>query len=314
MKRSKVVIIGAGHVGNHCASSLILFGVCNEIVLIDLDEEKARSNAMDLADSMCFMPHPVEIRVGSYEDCTDADIVIISAGVKRLPGQTRLDTLGATIQTLKPIIPKLQASAFSGILVTISNPADIVANYFRSRLNLPKSRVFGTGTSLDTARLKRVLSEKLSVDRRSITACCLGEHGDSSMIPFSTITVGQKPFYEYIKEHEPVLNLDLHEVLTTTRRIGMDIIEGKGSTEYGIGAVAADLCKAILNDEHRVLPVSAYLEDEYGQKELHIGVPAVIGANGIEEIIELKLDDEEMKLFHTSCDVIKQHIRLADEI
>lgn len=314
MKRSKVVIIGAGHVGNHCASSLISFGVCNEIVLIDLDEEKARSNAMDLADSICFMPHPVEVRVGSYEDCTNADIVIISAGVPRLPGQTRLDTLGATIQALKPIIPKLCASNFNGILVTISNPADIVANYFRARLNLPKNRVFGTGTSLDTARLKRVLSEKLSVDRRSIQACCLGEHGDSSVIPFSSITVGQKSLYEYINEHEPIKNLDFDEILATTRRIGMDIIDGKGSTEYGIGAVAADLCKAILNDEHRVLPVSAYLEGEYGQKELHIGVPAVIGANGIEEIIELNLAEEEAKLFHASCDVIKKHIRLADEI
>ena len=313
--KRKIVIIGAGHVGSHCGYSLMAAGDVDELIYIDTDIEKAVSQAYDLADAACFMSHGMKVRSGEYSDCTDADIVVIAAGVPRKPGQTRLDTMGDSILVMKDIAPALKHSGFEGILICISNPADIIADYMRKNTGWSKNRVFSTGTSLDTARLKRVLQEQTGVDSKSIQCFSMGEHGDSSMIPFSHITIGSKPLQELIKEKpETYGNLDFDYILNRTRMIGFDIIKGKGSTEFGIGTVLADMVKVILHDEHRVMPVSALLEGEYGQVGLHAGVPAILGRNGIEEIIELKLSKEEQALFQASCDIIRQHIVLAEKI
>jgi L-lactate dehydrogenase len=311
----KIVIIGAGHVGSHCAFSLITQGDASEIVFIDIDKPKAIAQAGDIADAACFMPHPVIVRSGDYDDCRDAAIVVIAAGVPRKPGQTRLDTMGDSVRVIKDIVDPLKNSGFKGILICISNPADVIANYLRKHLGWAKHRVFSTGTSLDTARLKRVFQEETGIDARSIQCFSMGEHGDSSMIPFSRVSIGGKPILELMKEKPDVYGkLDLEHILYRTRTIGMDIINGKKSTEFGIGSVLADMVKAIFHDEHRVMPVSALLEGEYGQTDLHVGVPAVIGKNGIEEIIELHLTEEEQKLFEDSCNVIRKHIALAEGI
>lgn len=311
----KIVIIGAGHVGSHCAFSLMTQGDASEIVFIDIDEAKAAAQAGDIADSACFMPHPNLIRTGNYEDCRDAAIVVLAAGVPRKPGQTRLDTMGDSIRVMKDIVDPLKNSGFEGILICISNPADVIADYMRKHTGWPKHRVFSTGTSLDTARLRRVFHEETGIDARSIQCFSMGEHGDSSMIPFSQVTIGGKPLFELMKEKPDVYGkLDLERVLYRTRMIGMDIINGKNSTEFGIGSVLADMVKAIFHDEHRVMPVSALLEGEYGQTGLHAGVPAVIGGNGIGEIIELHLSVEEQKLFDESCAVIRRHIELAENV
>ncbi len=311
----KIVIIGAGHVGSHCAFSLITQGDASEIVFIDIDEPKAAAQAGDIADAACFMQHPICVRSGDYGDCKDAAIVVIAAGVPRKPGQTRLDTMGDSVRVMKEIVGPLKNSGFEGILICISNPADVIANYIRKHIGWAKHRVFSTGTSLDTARLKRVFSEETGIDARSIQCFSLGEHGDSSMIPFSHVSISGKPLFELMKEKPDVFGkLDLEHVLHRTRTIGMDIINGKNSTEFGIGSVLADMVKAILHDEHRVMPVSALLEGEYGQTEIHVGVPAVLGKNGIAEIIELHLTGEEQKLFEESCEMIRKHIALADKI
>lgn len=311
----KIVIIGAGHVGSHCAFSLMTQGDTSEIVFIDIDEPKAAAQAGDIADAACFMPHPIMIRSGDYNDCKNAAIVVLAAGVPRKPGQTRLDTMGDSIRVMKEIIDPLKNSGFEGILICISNPADVIANYVRKHTGWAKHRVFSTGTSLDTARLRRVFQEKTGVDARSIQCLSMGEHGDSSMIPFSHVSIGGKPILELMKEKPDMFgNLDLGHVLSRTRTIGMDIINGKKSTEFGIGSVLADMVKAIFHDEHRVMPVSALLEGEYGQTGLHVGVPAIIGKNGIDEIIELHLSSAEQKLFEESCEVIRRHIALADQI
>jgi len=311
----KIVIIGAGHVGSHCAFSLMTQGDASEIVFIDIDKQKAIAQAGDIADAACFMPHPTIVRPGDYNDCRDAAIVVIAAGVPRKPGQTRLDTMGDSVRVMKEIVGPLKNSGFEGILICISNPADVIANYMRKYIGWPKHRVFSTGTSLDTARLKRVFQEVTRVDARSIQCFSIGEHGDSSMIPFSHVSIGGKPLFELMKEKPEVYGkLDLEQVLYRTRTIGMDIINGKSSTEFGIGTVLADIVKAIFHDEHRIMPISALLEGEYGQADLHVGVPAVIGKNGIEEIIELHLTTEEQKLFEESCQVIRKHITLAEEI
>ena len=314
-KLKKIVIIGAGHVGSHCGYSLLAQGEVDEIVFIDVDSTKGKAQAWDIADAACFMPHPTIVRFGDYQDCKNADIVVLAAGVPRKPGQTRLDTMDDSIIVMKEIVEPLKNSGFEGILICISNPADVIANYMRKHLAWPKNRVFSTGTSLDTARLKRVLQEETGADSRSIQCISMGEHGDSSMIPFSHITLGGKPLLELKKEKpEKYGHLNFDHILHRTRMIGMDVVIGKGSTEFGIGTVLADLVKAIFHDEHRVIPVSALLAGEYGQENLHIGVPAIIGKNGIEEIIELKLNTEEQKLFEESCNVIRNHIALAEKL
>lgn len=303
MEHRKTVIIGAGHVGSHCACSLAESGVCEEIVLVDRIPEKATAQALDVADSVSFLDHAVTIRSGGCAECGDASLVVVAIGEPRLPGQTRLDLLGRSVELLKELIGELKPLNISCPVVTITNPADIVADYLRKGLELERWRCFGTGTLLDTARLIRCISQMAGVDRRSVCAFSMGEHGDSSMIPFSAITVGGVPFDR--------LGLDREALLTQTRRAGMDIIEGKGSTEFGIGRALARLAGCILRDEKRILPVSVLLDGEYGQQGVHCGVPCLIGKSGIEEIIQLELTAEEQRMLDASCQVIKTHIDMA---
>lgn len=305
----KIVIIGAGHVGSHCAYALAIQGICEEIILLDIDQVKAESHAMDIADSVCFLGSSVTVRTGDYEDCKDADMIVISAGVPRLPGQTRLDTLGASLECMKEILSHLEKIEIPGIIITISNPADIIADYIRKGTGLPRSRVFGTGTSLDTARMRRTVGDLCGIDPHSVVGFVLGEHGDSSMIPFSHLTIFGKDYRELKAENPQRYGGLLEEkILERTHLRGMDIINGKGSTEFGIGYALADMAKAVLMNEHRTLPASVLLEGEYGQKGVHAGVPCVIGRDGIEQIIELKLTKEEQRLFDASCDVIRQYM------
>lgn len=314
LSNRKIVIIGAGHVGSHCAYALAIQGICDEIVFIDTDRIKAESHAMDIGDSVCFLGTCPIVRMGDYKDCEDADIIVISAGVPRLPGQTRLDTLGASVKCVKDIITHLNERKISGIIITISNPADIIADYVRKGTGLPRNRVFSTGTSLDTARMRRTVGDMCNVDPHSVVGFAMGEHGDSSMVPFSHLTIFGKAYKE-LKEENPDRfgSLSEDKIVERTHMRGMDIINGKGSTEFGIGYVLADMAKAVLMDEHRVLPASALLEGEYGQENVYAGVPCIIGRNGVEQVIELKLTEEENKKFAASCDIIRKHIKMASE-
>lgn len=303
METRKIVILGAGHVGSHCAYALAASGVCEEIVLVDRLAEKAAAQALDVADSVSFMEHDLVVRAGTYEDCRTASLVVVAIGEPRKPGQTRLDLLGRSVELLKELAAELKPLSLTCPVVTITNPADIVADYLRKSLGLERWRCFGTGTLLDTARLVRIISQAAGVDRRSVSAFSLGEHGDSSMIPFSAVTVGGVPFRK--------LGIPEAAILEQTRRAGMDIIEGKGSTEFGIGRALAELARCILRDEHRILPVSVLLDGEYGQQGVHCGVPCRIGKNGIEEIIQLDLTAEEQQMLDASCQVIRKHIDMA---
>lgn len=303
MEIRKIVILGAGHVGSHCAYALASSGVCEELVLVDRLPEKAAAQALDVADSVSFMDHAVTVRPGTYEDCRTAGLVVVAIGEPRLPGQTRLDLLDRSVELLKELAAELKPLRLTCPVVTITNPADIAADYLRKSLELERWRCFGTGTLLDTARLVRVISQAAGVDRRSVSAFSLGEHGDSSMIPFSAVTVGGVPFHK--------LGIPEDAILEQTRRAGMDIIEGKGSTEFGIGRALAELACCILRDERRILPVSVLLEGEYGQHGVHCGVPCRIGKNGIEEIIQLDLTAKEQQMLDASCQVIQKHIDRA---
>lgn len=313
--KRKVVIIGAGHVGSHVAMALCFQGTCDEIVFIDKDNAKAVSNCYDVADACLFLGSTTKISVGDYNDCKDADIIVISIGMPRKPGQTRLEMLDDSIIMLKDVIDHLKPIDYKGIIISITNPADIIAHYARKHLDLPRERCFSTGTSLDTARLKRTVSELADIDRKSVTTCAIGEHGDSSFVPFSTLTLGGKNYKE-LQEAKPDKYGNLTEdfVLERTRYIGYDIINGKGSTEFGIGAACADICKAIFHDEKRVIPASVLLEGEYGMKDVSCGVPCVIGRNGIEDIIELPLNEKEKEQLAYTCKVIRENIERAEKI
>lgn len=311
IKRRKVVLIGAGHVGSHAGYALVSQGLVQEIIYIDIDSKKAFSQALDIFDSTVYLPHRVEVKAGNYKDIDDADIMVVCAGPLPNMNQTRMDTLGDTIKIMKDVIENIKNTKFSGIIINISNPADVITHYLQNKLNYDPKRIISTSTTLDSARLRRAISEAINVDQKSIYAYALGEHGESQMVPWSAVTIAGKPLFELMKEKEKYSNLNLDELAAKGRRGGWDILEGKGSTEFGIGAALAEVARAIFYDERRVLPVSVYLNGEYGEKDVYASVPAVLGRNGVEEIIEIKMNDEEKKLFSKSCHVMKENYKLA---
>ena len=307
-KMSKIVILGAGHVGVLCAMNLAYCGICREIVLIDVEKEKAEAQAKDVADATAFLPRQTVIRAGEYSDLDDADILVNAVGISRRPGQTRLDMLDFSVDIMDEVIKNMKQTKFQGIIISISNPCDVIAQYFRVQYGYPAEKIFGTGTSLDTARLRRTISELAGVDMKSVTCYALGEHGDSSMVPMSQVRIGGEKLLKLQKENPDRFGNITRELLEDrTHQIGMEIVIGKGSTEFGIGAAVADLCKAVLYDEHRVLPVSTVLNGEYHQTDLMIGVPALIGRNGVEMILELPLTAEEQAALNHSCDVVREY-------
>jgi L-lactate dehydrogenase len=281
--------------------SLALRGAAKEIVLVDKIPEKAFAQAYDIADMLTFPPNPTIVRAGDIQDCADANIVAVAIGQPRLPGQTRLDVLGDSARMLKELIAELEEIEIPGIVITITNPVDIIADGVRKGLNMDRKRAFGTGTMLDTARLIRIISEQSGVSRASIDAFSMGEHGDSSMVPFSQVRIASKAFERW-------QSLDKTAILNLTRKTGMDIIEGKGSTEFGIGQALSELCTSILSGDRRIFPLSVLLEGEYGQRGVHCGVPCIVGRDGIEEIVELPLTDEEQAQLNASCDVIRKYV------
>ncbi|MCZ9838276.1 L-lactate dehydrogenase [Brachyspira hyodysenteriae] len=311
LKRRKAVLIGAGHVGSHAGYALAAQGLVEEIVYIDIDEKKAFAQALDIFDATVYLPHRVEVKAGTYKDIDDADIMVVCAGPLPNMNQTRMDTLGATIEVMKDITSKIKNTKFSGIIINISNPADVITHYIQNKLNYDPKRIISTSTTLDSARLRRAISEAINVDQKSIYAYALGEHGESQMVPWSDVTIAGKPLFELMKEKEKYSKLDLKELANKGRRGGWDVLEGKGSTEFGIGTALAEVARAVLCDEHRVLPVSVYLNGEYGQNDVYASVPAVLGRNGVEEIIEIKMNDDEKKLFDESCSVMKKNYELS---
>lgn len=312
MKKRKIVILGAGHVGTHCGSSLMYGGLADEIVFIDSDEKKAYSQALDLDDMSACLDTKVKVYSGSYDDCKDADILVNAIGRSRKPGETRLDMFGDSMERLNDIIPKLKQIDFKGILISITNPADVVGECLRKHLNLPRNRCFSTGTSLDSLRIKRILEEKTGYDRNSISAFCMGEHGDSQMVPLSHVSIGGIPFQTLQKRYPDTLGtLTLEQLQEEVRMSGTTVIEGKKSTEFGIGAALAQIVSSIYHNQKRIWPLSVHLEGEYGQEDVAVGVPCVIGRDGIEEILEIDLLENETKEFNHSCDVIRGYLENA---
>lgn len=312
IKTRKIAIIGAGHVGSHAGYSLASQGLVENIVYIDIDKKKAFSQALDIFDSIVYLPHRIIVKDGDYSDIDDADIMVICAGPLPNMSQTRMDTLGDTVAVMKDIISNIKKTKFAGIIINISNPADVITHYIQNQLNYDYKKIISTSTTLDSARLRRAISEEINIDQKSIYAYSLGEHGESQMVAWSTVTIAGKPLFELIKEKpEKYGKLDLNKIAEKGKKGGWEVLGGKGSTEFGIGASLSEVVKAIICNEHRVLPVSVYLNGEYGQKDVYASVPAVLGKDGVEEIIELNMTEEEKKLFDNSCKIMSENYKLA---
>ena len=314
LQKRKIIIVGAGHVGSHAGYALISQGLCEEIVYIDTDRKKAAAQAMDLFDATVYLPKRCLVRAGDYTDAKDADLLIVAAGP--LPdmskGQTRMDTLSQTIAIIKDVVENIRTSGFEGIILNISNPADVVTHYIQHALDYPVKKILSTSTTLDSARLRRAISEAIGVDQKSILAYALGEHGESQMAAWSAVTIGGKPLSQLQKEQPETYGaLDLKAIAAEGKAGGWHILAGKGSTEFGIGAAIAEVVRAVFGDENRILPVSTLLTGQYGETDVYASVPSVLNRHGVAEVIELALTKEELEEFHKSCQTMKENFELA---
>lgn len=308
--RKRVAIVGSGLVGATTAFSLETQGVCDEIMMIDINGERAIGEMLDLKDAIEYLGRNVKLTAGTYADCTDMDIIVITAGAPPKPGQTRLDTLEVGAKICKSIVEPIMESGFNGIFIVISNPVDILAHYVQKISGLPKNQVIGTGTAIDSARLKSLIAQLVNVDPRSVHAYSMGEHGDSQMVPWSTVTIAGKPFYDVIADNKDLVgDVDLNELVTRTAKEGWEIFNRKGTTYYGIATACAGIIKAILNDENRIIPVSTLLEGEYGEKDVYAGVPTILNRTGAADVLEIHMTPGELARFKESTAVIRENTR-----
>lgn len=301
---SRVALIGTGFVGSSYAFALLNQGVSEELVLIDLNKEKSEGDAMDLNHGIAFAPAPTKIWYGDYQDCKDADIVVICAGANQKPGETRLDLVEKNAKIFKGIVDKVMENGFDGIILVATNPVDILTYATWKFSGLPKERVIGSGTILDTARFRFLLGDYFQIDARNVHAYIIGEHGDTELPVWSKADIGGKPILELMKEKEEYKEEDLEELFVNVRDAAYQIIERKGATYYGIAMGLVRLTKAILRNENSILTVSAYLDGEYDSNDIYIGVPAIVNRNGIRQVVELELNEKEKAQFQQSVEVL----------
>lgn len=302
----KIALVGTGMVGMSFAYCLLNQAACDELVLIDIDKKRAEGEAMDLNHGLAFASGNMKIYAGSYEDCKDADIVTICAGVAQKPGETRLDLLKRNTSVFQSIIEPVVASGFNGIFLIATNPVDIMARITRTLSGFPKERVLGSGTALDTARLRYLLGDYLKVDPRNIHAYVMGEHGDSEFVPWSQALLATKPVLQICEEFGEISFRDLENISTEVREAAYRIIDAKKATYYGIGMALTRISRAILGGENSILTVSACLNGDYGQQEVYVGVPCIINQNGVSRILHLNLTDEEKEKLQNSCDTLRK--------
>ena len=307
MKTRKVGVIGLGHVGAHVAYSLAVQGIADELVLVDMKEQKLASEVQDLRDAAAYLPHRVTVNPGDFADLGDCDVIVNSVGkIELLETHDRLTEMDFTIAAVRGYVDKIKASGFDGVLINITNPCDIVTRELAMGLGLPKGRVFGTGTGLDTSRLLSALNRQTGIDHKSITAYMLGEHGALQFAPWSCVSFRGMPLDELAKTNEK-FRFDRDALQKESIGGGWVTYAGKQCTEYGICTTAARMVHIVLHDEKAIMPASMELDGEYGETGLFAGVPCLIGKNGVEQIIELPLTDEEKAKFHDCCEGIRKN-------
>ena len=301
---NKIVLVGCGNVGMAYAYALVNQKVyVDELVLIDINKDKCEGEAMDLNHCMAYSPSKIKVRVGDYSDCSDAKIVVIAAGANQAPGESRMDLIDKNSKIFFSIINPIMASGFDGIIVVATNPLDVMTYQALKYSRLPVGKVIGSGTTLDTSRLRFILSERTGVNPKNIEAYVIGEHGDSEFIPWSNVNIAYKKVSDILRTSE------LTEIEEEVRTSAYTIIDKKGATAYGIGMCLVMITNAILEDKNIVLPVSSWDEEN----KICISTPAIVGKNGVKEKIFIPLNEEETIKLINSIKIIKKAIE-RDEI
>lgn len=301
----KVVIIGVGMVGMSYAYALLNQNICDELVLIDINKMRAKGEAADLCHGLPFAPSNMKIYAGEYSDCKEADVVVLCAGAPQKEGESRRDLLQKNYAVMQSIIKPVISSGFNGVFLVASNPVDIMTQVVYSLSGFPSNRIVGTGTTLDSARLRHLMSDYFKVNPRNVHAYVIGEHGDSEFVAWSNASISVKSF-KILTEINPNLIDDMKQIAIDVKESAYEIIKAKNATYYGIGMVLARITRAILFDENSIFTVSAYLKGEYGEKGIYVGVPSVVNRNGVREILEMQLNDEEKELFKSSCKILRE--------
>ena len=300
---NKVVVIGCGNVGMSYAYALLNQRTnVGELVLIDLDEERVEGEVMDLNHCLAFAPSQINIKAGSYEDCKDAKLVVIAAGANQNPGETRMDLINKNSAIFKNIVTSVTKSGFDGIFLVATNPLDVMTYLTWKYSKFPSSKVLGSGTSLDTSRLRYLIGSKIGVSPKNIHAYVVGEHGDSEFVPWSNANVGLQNIKKFLNEEE------LEEICDEVKNAAYEIINKKDATYYGIGMCLVRITNAILGDENAIITVSSYDEDN----DIYIGIPSILNKDGVKSRIYINLTDDEKNKLQSSVDIIKKAIENID--
>lgn len=307
IQKRKIMLVGTGFVGMSFAYSLLSEKGIDELVLVDVNTDKAKGEQMDLSDGLLYANSKMKITAGSYADAADTNIVVLTAGAAQKPGQSRLELVKINANITKGVCEELKKNNFDGLLVVANNPVDIMTYVAWKTSGLPKNHVIGSGTVLDSARLRHALSERLDFASSNIHAYIMGEHGDSSFVPWIHTYIGTKHLLEYLDENNIELS-ELQDIYISVRDKAYKIIELKKATYYGIGLALKRIVSAILNNEKAILPVSSYQNGEYGREGYFIGTPTVVGSNGIEQVISLPLNENDQQRFNHSFDTLKKTI------
>lgn len=299
-RQTSVAVIGCGHVGATSAYSLLMNGSVEELILVDKDSNKLLGEVMDLQHAVP-LAHQTVIRHGTLKDAARADIAVIAAGASPKAGESRLDLLSANIGIVREIIAGLKRHKFDGIILMITNPVDILTQVAQEESGLPASRVIGSGTVLDTARLRAILSDELKIEGRSIHAYIIGEHGESEVATWCAARIGGAPLVDFCTPDCP----DFDDMLIAVRRSAPEIVNRKGYTSFAVGTCVNRICEAILRDERTILPVSVMTSGQYGISGVYLSLPSIVGRSGIEKIVELPLSDDERKGLLKSAAILK---------
>lgn len=308
----KVAIIGCGFVGSSSAFALMQSGIFSEMVLIDVDRNRAEGEALDISHGVPFAS-PMKIYAGDYSDLGDAAMVVVTAGAAQKPGETRLDLVNKNVAIFKSIIPQIRESGFSGVLLIVSNPVDVLTYAAIQMSGLPEAKVIGSGTVLDTARLRYMLGEHVDVDPRDVHAYVMGEHGDSELVAWSSATVAGVPLSEFCELHGHYQHREAEaRIAEDVKNSAYTIIEKKYATYYGVAMAVRRICTAVMRDEDCVLPVSSLMVGEYGLSDLCISMPTIVGRNGVVARVPVSINDDEEKELQKSAAALKAIIEKVD--
>ncbi len=307
----KVAVIGCGFVGSASAFALMQSGLFSEMVLIDVDRERAEGEALDIGHGMP-LARPMKIYAGDYDDVADSAVIVVTAGANQKPGETRLDLVKKNVAIFKSIMPEFAKRSCKGVMLVVANPVDVLTYVAAKYSGFPAKRVIGSGTVLDTARLKYLLSEHLSVDSRSIHAFIIGEHGDSEFAAWSSANVSGVPLYDFCKMRGHThFDEASREIEDSVRNSAYEIIKRKHATYYGIAMAVRRICEAVIRDEKSVLAVSSLMKDVCGVEDVALSMPAIVGKDGIEDLIPVRLSVEEQRKLRESAEVLRDVISSA---